>query len=670
MQLRFIALAVLALHAGLAPAQALRSGIDPVHFDTSVRPQDDLFLSVNGQWLKDTPIPADKSSYGSFVQLRDRADERVRKIVDELAAAQSAPGSNEFKVGAFYRSFLDESAIDLAGTTPVVPWLAQIDAVASKAELASLFGRLQGVVSTPLASSVDADPKDPLTYRANAWQSGLGMPNRSYYLDGGDRFEKARAAYLTHVQTLLTLSGDADAAAHAAAVVALETRLAKAQWTPVANRDPVKVYNPMSVPALGRRAPGLDWKAFFEGAALPVIDRISIGQPSYAIAFAKAVRTEPLATWKLYLKVRLLDETASVLPQGFREANFAFHGKAIQGSEQQRPRWQQATAALDGALGEAVGQVYVARHFPPEYKARMRQLVDNLLTAYGQSVDGVTWMSPTTKVKAKEKLGKYTTKIGYPDKWRDYADLTVRDGDAFGNAVRAGRFNYERQAKRVGQPVDRSEWGMTPQTVNAYYNPNANEIVFPAAILEPPFFDMGADDATNYGAIGAVIGHEISHGFDDEGSQYNGDGKLANWWTPSDRKAFDALGTRLADQYSAYEPLAGHKVNGRLTLGENIADLSGLQIAYKAYHVSLAGKTAPVIDGLTGDQRFFMSWAQAWRSKLRDARILQLLTLDPHSPPRFRANGAAINHDGFHEGFGTKPGDGMYKPSDARIRIW
>ncbi|KQW00162.1 M13 family metallopeptidase [Rhizobacter sp. Root1221] len=670
MQLRFIALSVLALHTSVALAQPLRSGIDRVHFDTTVRPQDDLFSAVNGQWLKDTPIPADKSSFGSFIQLRDRSDERVRKIAEELAAGQAAPGTNEFKIGAFYRSFTDESAIDLAGTAPVVPWLAQIDAVASKAELAALFGRLQGVVSTPMQSDVDVDPKDPTTYRAAAWQSGLGMPNRGYYLHAGERFGKARAAYAVYVQTLLGLAGDADAPAHAAAVVALETRLAKAQWTPVANRNPVRIYNPMTVDVLNRRAPGLAWNAYFEGASLPVIDRVSINQPSYAIAFAKAVEQVPLATWKLYLRVRLLDGNAQVLPQAFREAHFAFHGKAIQGSEVQEPRWQLATAALDGALGEAAGQIYVARHFPPEYKSRMNELVQNLLTAFGQSIDGVAWMSPVTRLRAKEKLGKYTTKIGYPDKWRDYTALAIRDGDAFGNAVRAGRFSYERRARRVGQKVDRTEWGMTPQTVNAYYNPSTNEIVFPAAILEPPFFDMGADDATNYGAIGAVIGHEISHGFDDEGSQFDGNGKLDNWWTAADRKAFDVLGTQLAAQYAAYEPLPHHKLNGRLTLGENIADLSGLQIAYKAYHAALAGKPAPVIDGLTGDQRFFMSWAQAWRSKFREARILQMLTIDPHSPPRFRANGAATNHDGFHEGFGTNPGDGMYKPSHARIRIW
>jgi putative endopeptidase len=368
--------------------------------------------------------------------------------------------------------------------------------------------------------------------------------------------------------------------------------------------------------------------------------------------------------------VRLLDAAALVLPQPFREAHFAFHGKAIQGSEQQRPRWQLATASLNAALGEAVGQVYVARHFPPAHKARMGELVDNLLAAYGQSIDGLAWMSPETRQRAKDKLARYDRKIGYPDKWRDYSRLVVRDGDALGNDMRAGRFRHLRQAHRAGQPVDRGEWAMTPQTVNAYYNPRANEIVFPAAILAPPLFDMDADDAANYGAIGAIIGHEISHGFDDQGSQFDGHGVLANWWTEADRKAFEALGDKLAAQYGGYEPLPGHKVNGRLTLGENIADLSGLQIAHKAYRLSLKGQPAPLIDGLSGDRRFFLAWAQAWRSKARDARLLQLITIDSHSPPEFRANGAAVNHDGFHEAFGTQPGDGMYKASDARIRIW
>ncbi len=670
MQLRTLALAALALHAGAAPAQPLSAGIDRSGFDASVRPQDDLFKAANGQWLKDTPIPADKSNYGTLFQLRDRADERVHKIVDEVTAATATPGSNEAKIGAFYRSYLDEAAIDRAGTAPLAPWLAKIDRLKTREQLAALLGELQGRTSTPIAADVDADPKNPDIYRANTWQDGLGLPTRAYYLEPGERFEKARVAYLDYLQTLLSLTGDRHAEQHARTVFTLEKRLAEAQWTPVANRDSVKTYNPLTVKAVNKLAPGFAWNAYFKAARLPVIDRVSIAQPSYATALGKAVRETPLATWKLYLRARLIDDSALVLPQAFRDAHFAFHGKALQGNEQQLPRWRLGNAALNRALGEAVGQVYVARHFPPEYKLRMRELVDKLLVAYGDSIDKVTWMSPQTQLRAKEKLAQYTTKIGYPDQWRDYSALEMREGDAFGNSRRAGRFAYERRAKRIGQKVDHREWGMTPQTVNAYYNPNANEIVFPAAILEPPLFDMAADDAANYGAIGAVIGHEISHGFDDEGSQYDGTGKLQNWWSEADRKAFDALGERLVAQYSQYEPLPGSKVNGKLTLGENIADLSGLQIAYKAYHLALGDKPAPLIDGLTGDQRFFLAWSVAWRGKARESRALQLLTTDPHSPSQFRANGASINHDGFHESFGTKPGDGMYKPSEERIRIW
>ncbi|HJV61411.1 MAG TPA: M13 family metallopeptidase [Albitalea sp.] len=664
-------LCALALQLGVAFADAPpKTGLDRSGFDASVRPQDDLFKAVNGHWLQETAIPADKPEFGLFIQLRDRADERVKALVEELAAKTPPQGSVEQKIGSFYRSYLDEAAIDKAGLAPVAPWLRQIDALKDKHQLAALMGRLQGVAGTPVIPWVDADPKEPGVNRAMTWQDGLGLPDRDYYLKDDARFAKARAAYLHYVQSLLALSGDKRATRDAQTVFALEKRLAQAQWSRVDNRDPVKTYNPMTPEALAKTAPGFDWAAFFDAAALRSIDRVSIGQPSYATATAQLVANTPLPTWKLYLRTRVLDATAKVLPRPFREANFELRGKALQGLQQDKPRWQHATRSLNSALGEAVGQVYVARYFPPANKARMQELVGNLLATYGESIDSLSWMGPQTKQEAKAKLAKYMPKIGYPDKWRDYSRLEVRDGDALGNELRAGRFEWERIARKAGQPVDRTEWGMTPQTVNAYYNPSFNEIVFPAAILEPPFFDMAADDAANYGAIGAIIGHEISHGFDDSGSQYDGDGKLRNWWTEADRKAFAALGDKLVAQYGAYEPVPGHKVNGKLTLGENIADLSGLQIAFKAYHRALGGKPAPVIDGLSGDQRFYLGWAQAWRGKTRDERVLQLLTIDTHSPDQFRANGAAVNADGFHEAFGTKPGDGMFKPSEQRIRIW
>jgi putative endopeptidase len=684
MRLHRIALAALALQAGLAlaappeaasqiapPPAAGRAvaGIDFSGFDPVVRPQDDLFRAVNGRWLKDTQIPPDKSDWGSFIVLRDRADARVRAIAEQLAAAKDTRGIEQ-KIGAFYRSYMDEAAIEKAGLAPVKPWLDEIDAAKTPADLARLFGRLQGIADMPLGLYVGADDKDPGVNRLQIFQGGLGLPDRDYYLKEDARYLKAREAYKAYLVTLLQLSGDGQAAQHADEVYALEKRLAQAQWSRVDNRDPVKLYNPMAPAELDKAAPGLDWAGFFQAGALPALDKIIVSQPDYTAELAKAVSDTPAATWRMYLRTRLLHEGAYVLPKAFREARFAYRGKAISGLAADEPRWQKATRSLNGALGEAVGQVYVQRHFPPAYKARMQALVGNLLTAYRQSIDGLTWMTPGTKQRARDKLAKYAAKIGYPEVWRDYSALDIRDGDAFGNETRAGRFEYERKARRAGQPVDRREWHMTPQTVNAYYNPNFNEIVFPAAILEPPFFDMKADDAVNYGAIGAIIGHEISHGFDDSGSQFDGDGKLNNWWSEADRKAFDNLTEQLVKQYAAYEPLPGHHLNGKLTLGENIADLSGLQIAYKAYELSLKGKKAPVVGGLTGEQRFFLGFAQAWREKTRDERALQLLTIDPHSPSEFRANGTVINHDGFHQAFGTKPGDGMWKPENERIRIW
>lgn len=670
MKLALLAFALATSLAHGADNGALQSGLDRAGFDAGVRPQDDLFRHANGTWLKNTAIPADKPDFGAFTQLRDRSDERVRKLVEELSARAAPPGSIEQKVGSFYRAYMDEAAIDQAGLAPVQPWLAQIDALKTKAELAALLGRLQGLSATPVEPWVDADAKDPGINRLQLWQGGLGLPDRDYYLDVNERYAKARAAYRDFLQTVFRLTGHADPAAGATAVYALERRLAQAQWTRVDSRDPQKTYNPMTVPALAKAAPGFDWPAFFKAASLTRLDRVVVAQPGYAKSFAATVNSVPLSTWKLYLRAQLILGSAKLLPKAFRDARFAFRGKALTGLEQEKPRWQDATQALDSALGEAVGQVYVARHFPPENKARMQLLVSNLLAAYGESIDGLTWMSPPTRQLARDKLSRYVQKIGYPETWRDYSKLEVRDGDAFGNAARAGRFEWERLARKAGQPVDRREWLLTPQNVNAYYNPSLNEVVFPAAILEPPFFDMGADDAVNYGAIGAIIGHEISHGFDDTGSLYDGEGKLRNWWTEADRRAFAALGDRLVAQYGQYEPVPGQKVNGKLTLGENIADLSGLQIAYKAYHRSLGGKAAPVIDGLSGDERFFLGWAQAWRSKTRPERALQLLTIDTHSPDEFRANGAAVNSDAFHATFGTRPGDRMYKPAEQRIRIW
>ena len=652
---------------GAAPA----AGLDLSGFDPDVRVQDDLFRATNGRWLELTDIPADKPRYGSFMQLSDLADTRLRAIVDDLTARPQEDGSVEAKIAAFYAAFLDTDAIDAAGIEPMAPLIDEIDAIATARQLAQWQGRMQGRLDTPVRLWVRPDFDQPGVHRALTWQGGLGLPDRDYYVKTDDpRLAAARAAYAAYLTTLAALSGETQAPYAAERVLAIERRIAEAHWDAVANRDPRRLHNPMTPQALAALAPGFDWGAFLEAAGLGEIDHLSVSQPSATSAIAQLFSEVPLADWKLYFKLHSLDQAAPLLPGAFREARLAFRGTALTGATAERPRWQQAMAELDQALGDALGQLYVARHFSAEHKASMQVLVDNLLAAYQESIDKLHWMTAATRSRARDKLGKYTAKIGYPDRWRDYGGLDVREGDALGNAARSARFEWERLAAKAGQPVDRDEWSLTPQTVNAYYDPSRNEIVFPAAILQPPFFDLAADNAINYGAIGAVIGHEISHGFDDMGSHFDGDGALRNWWTAADRLAFDAVGARLVAQYEAYEPIPGRHLNGRLTLGENIADVSGLQVAYAAYCLAAEGQAGSTIDGYTGAQRFFLGWAQAWRDKVREERSLQLLISDPHAPAEFRANGAAVNHDGFHKAFATEPGDAMFKPADERVRIW
>jgi putative endopeptidase len=647
-----------------------RSGIDRSGMDPKVRPQDDLFLAMNGAWVKRTEIPSDKSAWGAFYELRDRTDHQVRGLIEGLQATRPAPGTNAQKVDDYFRSFLDEAAIDKAGLEPIAASLKDVDSVRDTGMLVGLMGHWQGVVRTPLAVFGGPDVDDPSVYLAEFQQSGLGLPDRDYYLSADERFAKARTAYAAYLARLFSLTGDADAAAHAAQVIALETRIATVQWPREKTRDPVMAHNPTAPAALQALAPGFDWPVFEAQAQLQPGRMINVRQPGYVAALGGLVKSEPLESWKLYLKAARLDGAADVLPAAFRDARFQFHDVAIAGVKEPRARWQGGVQETNGALGEAVGQLYVGQYFPPAYRARMQALVANLMQAYSISIDGLTWMSPATKKEAHLKLSKYGVKIGYPDTWRDYSAFVVKPGDALGNADRGAAFQYHRQIVRIGGKVDRTEWGMTPQTINAYYSGNKNEIVFPAAILQPPFFNVAADDAANYGAIGAVIGHEISHGFDDKGSKLDGDGRLRNWWTDDDRKAFDAITKRLVAQYDAYEPLPGSHVNGELTLGENIADLSGLQIAYKAWKISLDGKPSPVIDGLTGEQRFIYGFAQVWREKTRDERRLQLVTTDPHSPGQFRADGATIDADVFHDAFHTQPGDKMWKDPADRIRLW
>ncbi len=662
--------AAASLLAGSAHAAAV-SGIETQHFDPSVRIQDDLFLAVNGNWIKNTPIPPDKSNYGSFIILRDLSESRSRAIIEEAAGKPQTTGSEAQKIGLVYQSFMDEKTVEQRGIAPLLPELKTIEKLKTPKDLARYFGKLQqDAVDGPLRIYVDQDSKDSTQYLTNVTQGGIGLPDRDYYLQDDARFKQAREAYLGYLTTLFTLAGEKDAAALAQSVLTLETAIAKDQWTKVDNRDPVKTYNKMTRAQLAALTKSFNWNLYLEGADLNKVKSLNLAQPSYAQGLTKLIESQPVSTWQTYFKARRLDDAAPILSKAFVDAHFDFHGKTLQGSKELRPRWKRAVQAVEGSLGEAIGKLYVAKHFPPESKRKMDELVGNLMKAFGTSIDGLTWMTPATKVQAKRKLSTYMTKIGYPNKWRDYSALQATGDDLYGNMKRVASFDYHWMTGKLGKPVDRDEWGMTPQTVNAYYNPSLNEIVFPAAILQPPFFNAEADDAVNYGGIGAVIGHEISHGFDDQGSQFDANGNLKNWWTAEDKAAFKVLTEKLVAQYAAYEPLPGKKINGELTLGENIADLSGMQIAYKAYRLSLAGKEAPVIDGLTGDQRFFMGFSQIWRSNIRDEALLQRLVTDPHSPGHYRPIGSAVNSDAFQKTFDVKPGDKMYKPENERIRIW
>lgn len=668
MQLRQIALALLSA----AAVAASNSGVEPKHFDTTVRIQDDLFGAVNGGWEKTSVIPADRSSWGTTGELRDLSEKRVREIIEE-AQKSAATNADAARIANFYQSFMDEATVEKLGIAPIKPLLDQIAGIKDIAGLTNEFGRLQKLgVDQPYALFSEIDARNSQAYLLQVYQNGLGLPERDYYLQNDKRMVEARKAYVAYLTKLFELNGATPAVASnkAKRVLALETKLAKIQWTQVANRDPVKAYNKRSLAELAKEVPNFDWAAFMQSAGVPAVDAVNLDQPSYAKAAAKLMKTEPIELWRDYLTVRVIDQFASVLPKAFVDASFEFHNKSLSGVKEMRPRWKRGVALVERNMGEAVGKLYVAKHFPAETKAKITALVQNLLKTYDTSIDNLTWMSPTTKLAAKDKLSKYVVKVGYPDKWRDFSGLEIKPDDLVGNAMRGAEFGFKFDMGHLGKPVDRTEWGMTPQTVNAYYNPSMNEIVFPAAYLQPPYFDPTVDDAVNYGNIGATIGHEISHGFDDSGAQYDGNGNLKVWWTPGDKKSFSSLTSRLVAEFNAQEALPGRFVNGKLTLGENIADLSGLQVAYKAYRMSLNGKEAEVIDGYTGDQRFFIGYAASWREKVRPEMALQYLVGDPHSPDRFRANLPVTNTDAFHAAFNTKPGDKMYKPANERIRIW
>jgi len=662
--------------AGAVAALDLGSGIDTQYFDDGVRAQDDFYRHVNGKWLEETEIPADKGSYGSFVKLRDDTLDQLRAVIEGLPQSKAAADPATRKVIDLYASFMDEPALEALDFKPLAAEFAAIAALKSKSQIPAViahFGQLG--VGAPYRLYVHQDAKDATRYVVDLIQGGLGMPDRDYYLDTGDRLTQIRAKYLQHVEAMLRLAGpDTVAAQQAGDILALETALAKVQWTKVENRDPVKRYNRVELEQLPGLAPGYDWKAYLKDAGIAGrVDYLVVSQPSYITGFNALLDGTPLPVWKAYFRWRLLSEFAPCLSKRFVDENFTFYGTALRGIAQNLPRWKRAVELVDAEIGEALGKLYVANYFPPQSKARMDELVRNLLAAYQADIDTLDWMGPETKQKAHDKLALFTAKIGYPDKWRDYSTLRIVRGDLVGNVMRANAFEYQRNVRKLGQPIDRGEWEMRPQTVNAYYNPEKNEIVFPAAILQPPFFNVQADDAVNYGGIGAVIGHEVSHGFDDQGSQYDGHGNLLSapgWFTAEDLEHFRALTHALVRQYSAYSPVPGFPINGELTLGENIADNSGLAIAYKAYQLALGGRPAPLIDGLTGPQRFFIGWAQVWRSKSRENELILRIKSDPHSPPQIRGTVPEMNQAPFYEAFGIKTGDKMYLPPEQRVALW
>ena len=649
----------------------LKSGLDLAGFDRSIRPQDDLFRFADGNWLRTTEIPSDRPTFGTFEMLEVRAEEHVHELAESAAGKQFfAPGSDEQKMGDLYASFMDTARLEELGIGALKSELARIDALKSRDDVVRYIGYTQRIgISDPVRYYVEQDPRNSTAYITAIFQSGLTLPDRDYYLKPDKKYQELRAGLDKYIQDLLTLAGAPKPAESAKHIVALERRFAEAHWTRVKNRDPVATYNKLTVAEAEKLTPNFKWTAFFEGAGAPAGD-IDINQPSYLEEVGKLVKSVPIAEWREYFRFKLIDGYAPYLSQSFVDLSFDFRQRQLRGLKEQKPRWKRAVLTLNEEMGQLVGKMYVEAHFSAESKKRVREIVDNLLKVYDTSLDGLDWMTPATKVEAKKKLASFGVKVGYPDKWRDYSKLTISRGDLVGNVMRAETFEHERNVAKLGGPVDRTEWLMYPQRVNAYYESSMNEIVFPAAILQPPFFDPSADDAVNYGAIAAVIGHEVSHGFDDSGSQFDGAGNLRNWWAPEDATRFKEKVTKLSGQYSAFTVLDGLHVNGDLTLGENIGDLSGVAVAYKAYMLSLNGQEAPVIDGFTGPQRFFLGWAQIWRRKYRDEELRLRIVTDPHSPGEFRTNGVAANSTEFQQAFDVKPSDRLYRPPEDRVRIW
>ncbi|MDQ2070240.1 M13 family metallopeptidase [Natronospira bacteriovora] len=645
-------------------------GVDLDNMDPSVRPQDDFFRFVNGRWLAETEIPSDRARYGAFDQLSEQAERDLRVLVEEVSEEENVEdGSAAQMIRDFYRSYMDEERLESLGMTPIEGLLGDIAAIEDHEALRELMAELpfRGV-GNPFSFFVRQDAQNSDRYISYLNQSGLGLPDRDYYFDDGNA--EIRDAYVAHVTEMLALAGHDEPAVAAANIMRLETRLAEHHWTRVQNRDPVATYNLKSLDDLLELAPAFDWSAFIADLGVDAAEGVVVRQPDYLTAVAEIIRDTDIDIWRDYFQWRALSSYASLLSSDFSDASFDFRGRVLQGTEEQRPRWERAISGLNSTLGFQLGKLYVERHYDDQASARMAELVDNLMVAFEETLRDTPWMSPETRDEALDKLANFNTKIGYPDTWRDYDGLEIRAGELVGNYKRSRAFEYQRMLNRLGQEVDRDEWFMTPQTVNAYYSPSMTEIVFPAAILQPPFFDVNADDAVNYGAIGAVIGHEISHGFDDSGRRVDGDGNLRDWWSEDSEAEFQRRAQVLVEQFSAEEPIEGLNINGQATLGENIADHGGLRVAWRAYQLSLEGQEAPVIEGFTGEQRFFLGWGQIWRILFREEALRQHLQTRPHSPGEFRVNTTLRNIPGFYEAFDVQPGDAMYLPKDERADIW
>ncbi|MFC5550013.1 M13 family metallopeptidase [Massilia aerilata] len=654
-------------------ASTARSGVDAGALDAAVRPQDDFFRYSQGKWLKDVDIPNDRSSWGAFNIAADGVETQIRTLIEQASQDKNAKaGSDTQKMGDFYASYIDEARRNQLGLAPLKGELAKIEALKDKKALAKVAARFERIgAGSPVNMGVHQDNRDSTRYIVDISQSGLGLPNRDFYLQDEARLKDTRAKYLAHIEKMLSLAGHKDAANEAQAILALETEIAKAQWSAVENRDPVKGYNKMKAADLNKLAPGFDWATYLKDCGVAAkAKEVIVSQPSYFQGLDKIIAATPVETWKSYFAFRLISAYAPYLSQPFVDESFAFRGGVLSGAKVNRPLDKRAIAEVNRDLGEVVGKVYVQNYFPAERKKQVEEMVHNFLLAYKERIETLDWMSPETKKQAQAKLAKISVKVGYPDKWRDYSSLAVKRDDLVGNVMRTREFGHMYGVNKLGKPVDRSEWHMTPQTVNAYYSPEMNEVVFPAARLQSPLYDADAEPAINYGAVGISIGHEISHAFDDQGSQYDGDGNLRNWWTKEDGEKFAAKGKVLVKQYEGYSPVDGYHLNGELTLGENIADNAGAIMASRAYKISLKGKPAPVIDGYTAEQRIFMGLAQARRGKARDAALIAQVKSDPHSPAEFRVNGSLRNHPGYYEAFDVKPGDKMYLAPEERVIFW